>query len=104
VQGRSFRANLAGHTPPDWRDAMYYRYYGGQPQRPAHFGIRTHEAKLIYYDGLTNVPPDARWEFYDLERDPRETRNAYGDARHRAIIGNLKQRLAALQAELGDSP
>ena len=104
MQGQSFRANLVGKTAPGWRDAMYYRYYGGQAQRPAHFGIRTHDAKLIYYDGLKSVPTDMRWEFYDLKRDPHETRNAYGDARHRAIIGSLKQRLEALQTELGDGP
>jgi hypothetical protein len=27
MQGRSFRANLEGHSPRDWRKAMYYRYW-----------------------------------------------------------------------------
>ena len=27
MQGRSFRANLEGHTPRDWRKSMYYRYW-----------------------------------------------------------------------------
>jgi len=104
MQGRSFRANLTGETPNDWRDAMYYRYYGGQSVRPAHYGIRTHDAKLIYYDGLTRVPEDRRWEFYDLASDPHETRNEYDDPRHADAIAELKQRLPELQAELGDAP
>jgi len=103
-QGRSFRANLAGKTPPDWRDAMYYRYYGGQPERPAHFGIRTHDAKLIYYDGLESMPEENRWEFYDLRRDPEETRNAFHDAENAEAVDRLKRRLAKLQADLGDAP
>lgn len=104
IQGRSFRANLAGRTPPDWRDAMYYRYYAGSRQRPAHFGIRTQDNKLIYYDGLENLPHDRRWEFYDLERDPHETRNAYGDAEYTALVDKLKKRLSELQAAVGDQP
>ncbi|NQU22702.1 MAG: sulfatase [Candidatus Nealsonbacteria bacterium] len=102
MQGRSFRANLAGNSPADWRGAMYYRYYAGSPQRPAHFGIRTHRYKLIYYDGLKDQPEGQRWELYDLTQDPQETRNAYGDSKHREITAELKQRLRDLQAELGD--
>ena len=104
MQGRSFRANLAGNTPADWRSAMYYRYYAGSPQRPAHFGIRTHRYKLIYYDGLKDQPEGRRWELYDLAQDPRETRNVYGDSKYREITADLKERLRDLQAELGDQP
>ncbi len=104
MQGRSFRANLAGNTPADWRDAMYYRYYAGSRQRPAHFGIRTHDAKLIHYDGLTDRAEDRRWEFYDLASEPHESRNAVDDAAHAKVIGQLKKRLGKLQADLGDAP
>jgi hypothetical protein len=83
---------------------MYYRYYAGSPQRPAHFGIRTHRHKLIYYDGLKNQPEDKRWELYDLAQDPQETRNAYGDADYGEIVTELKARLRRLQAELEDQP
>ncbi len=104
MQGRSFRSNLAGKTPPDWRDAMYYRYFENSRQRPAHFGIRTHRFKLIYYDGLTGVPEERRWELYDLEKDPHETRNRYDDPEYAPVIADLKKRLFRLQAELGDRP
>ena len=104
MQGRSFRANLSGLTPTNWRTAMYYRYYGGQAQRPAHFGIRTNKHKLIYYDGLTKNPEDQRWEFYDLVADPQETRNAYEDPEQATTIEKLKLQLTQLQADLGDDP
>ncbi len=104
MQGRSARANLAGQTPDDWRDAMYYRYFADSAARPAHFGIRTHDAKLIYYDGMKDLPEDQRWEFYDLRQDPHETRTVYSDPRHAEAIEQLKKRLAQLQAEVGDRP
>lgn len=104
MQGRSFRANLNGHTQSDWRDAMYYRYYGGQPTRPAHFGIRTLRDKLIYYDGLKDNPPGDRWEYYDLVADPHETRNQYDAPQFASRISTLKQRLTTLQRKLGDQP
>src|SRR5690242_5223291 len=43
MQGSSFRANLEGHTPKDWRTAMYYRYWMHNDvdhHVPAHYGIR----------------------------------------------------------------
>lgn len=104
MQGRSFRANLAGRTPDGWRRAMYYRYYGGQVERPAHYGIRTHRDKLIYYDGLRDVPDEQRWEYYDLENDPHETANAYDASQYAERIEVLKGRLESLQQELGDQP
>ncbi|HUT11934.1 MAG TPA: sulfatase/phosphatase domain-containing protein, partial [Thermoguttaceae bacterium] len=104
MQGRSFRKNLASSTPDDWRQAMYYRYYADSPQRPAHFGVRTHQHKLIYYDGLKDQPEEKRWELYDLAQDPQETRNAYGDAEYREIVMRLKTLLREVQVELRDHP
>ena len=50
-QGRSFRQNLSGNTPADWRKSMYYRYWAHAPRRPAHFGIRNHNYKLAFFYG-----------------------------------------------------
>lgn len=109
MQGRSFRPNLRGNTPADWREQMYYRYWLHQRQRPAHFGIRTHRYKLIYFYGqpldMTGVhpePTDPAWEFYDLEKDPQENHNAYDDPEYREVIVELKVQLQDLQAEVGD--
>ena len=105
MQGRSFRSNLQGVTPSDWRDAMYYRYWTDQPERPAHYGIRTHTHKLIYYDGLARRgrESEACWELYDLQADPHERVNIYGRSEQDAVAARLKQRLGRLRSEYGDT-
>ena len=50
-QGRSFRANLRGKTPDDWRTTLYYRYWSHAPLRPAHRGVRDSRYKLIHFYG-----------------------------------------------------
>ena len=114
MQGRSFRANLTGHTSKDWRNAMYYRYWmHNDPDHhvPAHYGIRTKEYKLIYYYGKPlgmhgAFPPETppEWEFFDLRDDPREMKNRYSDPSYQKTIQTLKADLTRLQAELGDTP
>jgi arylsulfatase A-like enzyme len=74
MQGRSFRSNLAGKTPKDWPDAMYYRYWmhikyslapGGVP---AHYGIRTRRYKLIFNYGLPLGKNRRLWSCMILKR------------------------------------
>ena len=50
-QGRSFRPLLEGSTPADWPQSMYYRYWMHLAHHHvyAHYGVRTHRYKLIYY-------------------------------------------------------
>ncbi|SMO73475.1 sulfatase family protein [Fodinibius sediminis] len=109
MQGRSFRANLAGETPDDWRQSMYYRYWMHQEHRPAHLGIRTRRYKLIYFygqplrDGYGESATEPAWEFYDLKKDPRELHNAYGNPQYRHQIDSLKSELWKLKDRLGDS-
>jgi arylsulfatase A-like enzyme len=105
MQGRSFRSNLMGETAADWRDAMYYRYWSHGKGRPAHYGIRTHRYKLIYYDGLVQEGqrPDECWELYDLKEDPHERMNAYDQPERKAVIAALKKRLRKLRVEFKDT-
>ncbi len=110
AQGHSFRANLRGQTPTDWRKDMYYRYWLHQTQRPAHLGVRTRRYKLIFFYGLPlnmtgahQQPTPPAWEFYDLLRDPQELRNAYGMPEYQTVIDSLKERLLELRAEVGDT-
>ena len=58
MQGRSFRANLKGRTPRNWRDATYYRYWMHRAHHdtPAHYAIRTDRYKLVFYYGLPVHP------------------------------------------------
>ena len=110
VQGRSFRGNLQGNTPRGWRKQTYYRYWLHQAHRPAHFGIRGERYKLAFYYGQPLDMPGAEremtepaWEFYDLEQDPRELHNAYGDPEYLEVITDMKEELLKLRAELGDT-
>ena len=114
MQGRSFRHNVEGHTPKNWRTAMYYRYWmhnDSDHHVPAHYGIRTERWKLIYYYnqplGMTgsfanNMPPE--WEFFDMKNDPREMHNLYSDPKYAQLIQRLKEQMAKLQREAGDKP
>ena len=106
MQGRSFRANLKGKTPADWRKAMYYHYWSHQRPRPSHYGIRTDRYKLIFYYGLMRdgqKDPKACWEFYDLHKDPNELTNQYGDPEYKTVISRLEKQLGELRKEFKDT-
>ncbi len=123
MQGRSFRPQIQGGTPPDWREAMYYRYWMNRAHHnvAAHYGIRTLKHKLIYYyydgcnqpgtmsplcAGRAKIMPldfEPEWELFDLERDPREMRNVIADPAYAGVARELKDELHRLQAELGDA-
>ena len=109
MQGRSFRDNLRGRKPTDWRDSMYYRYWQ-HGSRPAHYGIRTERYKLIFFYGLPlgmkgaeKKPTKVGWELYDLRRDPFELNNIYDHPAYRTVLTNLKTMLKDKKAELGDT-
>ena len=113
MQGRSFRTNLLGKTPSDWRNSMYYRYwmhFEGSGV-PAHYGIRTHQYKLIFFygtglglNGTTegwNTP--VAWELYDLKKDPKEMNNVYHDPEYKKVVKKLKKELTRLKEHYGDT-
>jgi len=107
-QGSSFRNNLSGNTPSDWRETMYYRYWTNQDIRPAHLGIRNDRYKLaLFYgqplnkDTLVDMPFERGWEFYDLKKDPKELHNAINDPQYQEIIKEMKQEILR-QRELVD--
>ncbi len=93
MQGQSFKALLDG-TEVDFKEAIYYHYY----DYPAfhmvkkQYGIRTKRYKLIhFYDDI-----DA-WEFYDLEKDPKELYNAIDNGGYKDIITKMHRKLDSLQ-------
>lgn len=114
MQGTSFLSLLDGVTPDDWQTAMYYRYWMHRDRDHnvwAHYGIRTHAHKLIYFynDPLgqpgAHLPADPpEWELFDLEVDPFEMNNVIDDPEYGLIVERLKRDLSALQAQLGDEP
>ena len=100
MQGRSLRPILEGKTPSDWRQAIYYHYfeYPGWHMVKRHYGIRTHQYKLIhfYYD------IDC-WELYDLKKDPHELNNVYNDPAYADVVKQLKAELDRLQKKFKDT-
>jgi arylsulfatase A-like enzyme len=102
MQGRSFLPALKGEQKPaDWRTVTYYRYWMHMAHSlavPAHFGVRSDRYKLMFF---YNSP--AAWEFYDLEKDPNEMRNAYADPAYREIIADLKVQLKQTRQALGET-
>lgn len=110
AQGRSFRANLAGDTPADWRRSMYYRYWTQHDIRPAHIGMRDDRYKLIFFygdrlgmTGSDDYVSTPSWEFYDLATDPHENRNQYGNPAYAEIIAGMKRELLALRDQYKDT-
>ncbi len=112
VQGESGRALLRGETSDSWRTSLYYRYWMHMKQHRIvpHYGVRNERYKLIYYYGVTSedtgVPelqiPD-EWELYDLENDPQEMNNVYGNADYADVQAEMLAELNRLQTEFGDS-
>lgn len=110
VQGQSFADNLQGKTPKEWRKSVYYRYWTNHAIRPAHFAIRSDRYKLIFYyarnlnmSDTENFEFTPTWDFYDLQKDPYENRNAYGDATYASVIRQMKKDLLKLREEMGDT-
>lgn len=108
MQGKSFRENLKGNTPEDWRKYGYYRYWDHAAKRPGHFGIRGHRYTLAFFygNGLeedNDQRPKQFWEFYDLEEDPEQLRNAYNNPTYQAVITAMKQEILAQRETLGDT-
>ena len=97
-QGRSFLPNITTGTPADWRKSFYYRYYieGGEHNTPAHYGVRTHRYKLIFYY------KQDEWELFDLRKDPEELNNRYADPAYANVVEALKIELYRLKAAVGD--
>lgn len=114
MSGTSLTGLFEGDTPPDWRRSVYYRYWehNSKPHRvPAHYGLRTERYKLIYYygrglgsAGASDVDTTPEWELFDLDLDPAELRNVYGQPGYVQVTAELTAELAALQKQVGDEP
>lgn len=99
---------LAGNTPADWRDILYYQYYDYPAVHMVrkHYGVRTKDYKLIHFYGEGGGKDEGRvidcWEFYDLRGDSSETRNLYGNPAYAEIIEQMTQRLECIRGGLGN--
>ena len=90
---------------PKWRDAWLYSYHEFPDishNVVKHRGVRTAKWKFIhYYEPPFNFREE--FELYDLEKDPEERVNLANRPAMKATVDEMKTKLAALRAEVGDS-
>ena len=62
-------------------------------------GIRNERYKLIFYYGepldMTDgqeTPTAPVWDFYDLQKDPKEDRSVYNEKEYAPVIKQMKRR------------
>ena len=94
MQGDSFLPILRGESPDDWRTSFYYRYQEGKERdhRVAkHDGVTNGRHKLIHYFETDE------WELFDLEQDPNEVNNVYGQEPYLQVQTQLKVELQQLR-------
>lgn len=114
MQGRSIRPIWRGKAPADWPQHAYHRYWMHRDEfhnAYAHYGIRDHRYKLIYWYnqgfGLAGTLPGGEmpeWEFFDCEKDPLELFNVHADPAYKAEVARMTKLLEAKMAEIGDVP
>jgi arylsulfatase A-like enzyme len=100
MQGASLKALLLDSESEGWRKSVYYHYYEFPAVHMAkrHYGVRTARYKLIHFYHDIDA-----WELYDLEKDPNELHNVYADPAYSAQVTELKEELARLREQFGDS-
>lgn len=99
IQGESLLPLLQGKHPKNWRKSLYYHFYEYPAEHMVkrHYGIRTERYKLIHF--YRDID---EWELYDLEKDPKEMNNIYGQEGTEKITKELKKQLWKLQKQYDD--
>ena len=100
MQGESLLPLLEDQNTDDWRKSIYYHYYEypGPHSVKRHYGIRTERYKLIHF--YNNID---QWELYDLEEDPGEVNNLFGQKAYEELSGDLLMQMIALQKQYNDT-
>lgn len=99
MQGVSLLPLLKGENPADWRKSLYYHYYEYPAEHSVcrHYGVRTERYKLMhFYKDIDS------WELFDLQEDPTEMHNLYGQPGTTEITQKLKAELERLQIQYDD--
>lgn len=115
MQGKSLKPVLEGNEPENWQKTAYHRYWMNQDtdhNAYAHYGIRDHRYKLIFWYNAPLDTPGAHsadfeekdWELFDLQEDPRELHNCFYDTDKKDVVLHMLTLLDNKQAEIGDIP
>ncbi|KAA8898519.1 hypothetical protein TRICI_006534 [Trichomonascus ciferrii] len=112
MQGSSFKQALLGNTPKNWPQLAYHRYWMHRDEfhnAYAHYGIRDHRYKIIYWynegyglEGTNHGGEDREWELYDCQEDPLELFNVYHDPKFSDIVVRMTKALEDKMVEIGD--
>lgn len=99
IQGVSLLPLLEGKHPRNWRKSIYYHFYEYPAEHMVkrHYGVRTDRYKLIHFYNDID-----KWELYDLENDPHELHNLYGQPGMEKVTKQLRRELKKLQEEYDD--
>lgn len=108
IQGCSMKPLLLGE-PCQWRDALYYHYYGYDASPDKNwiasplgeiFGVRTKTDELVCYPQWKGGP---FWEVFNLQDDPINMHNLYKNQASQPEIGRLKEKLRVLAEKYQDT-
>lgn len=96
-QGKSLMPLLESANV-EWRKDWLYEYYEypAYENIPPCRGVRTERYKYIEYFTQN------AYELYDLETDPDEMHNLYGDSKYAELTNRLRSRLEELRRETND--
>jgi arylsulfatase A-like enzyme len=99
MQGNSLVPFLNGEPPASWRKDWLYEYYEypGPHNVRKNRGVRTERHKFIHY---YEAPEE--FELYDLQEDPGENHNLYGEPNYAALAKDLRHRLDELRQTMDD--
>lgn len=99
IQGVSLMPLLRGEHPDDWRETLYYHFYEYPAEHMVkrHYGVRDSRYKLIHFYNDID-----RWELYDLEKDPTEMHNIYGQPGTEEITRSMMKKLRDAQEQYDD--
>jgi len=95
LDGRSFLSlgRQTGGATVAWRQELLYEYFWERnfPHTPTIHALRGDRYKYIHYHGVWDTD-----ELFDLQEDPRETRNLLDSPDHRQVVREMNQKLFAL--------
>ena len=99
MDGVSIVPLLRGEHPKNWRKSIYYHFYEYPAEHAVkrHYGVRTERYKLIHFYNDIDA-----WELYDLQTDPNELHNLYGQPGTEKITKELRRELERLQKQYHD--
>ena len=121
MQGVSMRPLFRAQTPDDWQQVAYHRYWMHNDiihQAYAHYGVRDHRYKLIYWYnealGMAGARPgsaedptleeEKEWELFDCQQDPLELFNVHEDPNYQEVAQQMKKLLENKMEQIGDDP